>query len=100
MSFITTIIPNTQILRLAKDKDNIKISFPTKKDVINFEFNTIEEDIFINIEIEKMNIDIKNKNEFRLNTTVSKNKNRLAYKIKWDLKTHKKKNQSKSDYYQ
>ena len=47
-----------------------------------------------------MNIDIKNKNEFRLNTTVSKNKNRLAYKIKWDLKTNKKKNQSKSDYYQ
>ncbi len=85
---------------MAKDKDNIKISFPTKKDVINFEFNTIEEDIFINIEIEKMNIDIKNKNEFMLNTTVSKNKNRLAYKIKWDLKTNKKKNQSKSDYYQ
>ena len=43
---------------------------------------------------------IKNKNDFRLNTTVSKYKNRLAYKIKWDLKTNKKKNQSKSDYYQ
>jgi hypothetical protein len=82
---------NAQILRLAKDEDNIKISFPTKEDIINFEFDTIEEDIFINIEIEKMNIDIKNKNDFRLNTTVSKYKNRLAYKIKWDLKTNKKK---------
>ena len=82
---------NVQIFRLAKDEENIKLSFSTKEDIINFEFDTIEEDIFINIEIEKIKIEITNKNDFRLNTTIAKYKNRIAYKIKWDLKTNKKK---------
>jgi len=82
---------NIQIFRLPKDENNIKISFSGKEDVINFEFDTQEEDIFINIEIDNKKIEITNKNDFRLNTTVNKYKNRLAYKIKWDLKTNKKK---------
>ena len=82
---------NVQIFRLFKDENNIKIVFPTKEDIINFEFDTIEEDIFINIDIENIDINIKNKNDFRLNQTIGKYKNRIAYKIKWDLKTNKKK---------
>jgi len=83
---------NIQISKLSKDNDNIKISFPTKEDFINFEFDTQEEDIFINMNIETIGIiEIKNKNDFRLNQTVDKYKRRLAYKIKWDLKTNKKK---------
>lgn len=82
---------NIQLFRLFKDENNIKILFPTKEDIINFEFDTIEEDIFINIEIENIDIDIKNKNDFRLNQTICKYKNRITYKIKWDLKTNKKK---------
>jgi len=83
---------NIQISKLSKDNDNIKISFPTKEDFINFEFDTQEEDIFINMNIETIGIiEIKNKNDFRLNQTVDKYKRRLAYKIKWDLKKNKKK---------
>jgi len=82
---------NIQLFRLFKDENNIKIVFPTKEDIINFEFDTIEEDIFINMEIENIDIDIKNKNDFRLNQTICKYKNRITYKIKWDLKTNKKK---------
>jgi hypothetical protein len=82
---------NIQLFRLFKDENNIKILFPTKEDIINFEFDTIEEDIFINMEIENIDIDIKNKNDFRLNQTICKYKNRITYKIKWDLKTNKKK---------
>lgn len=82
---------NIQLFRLFKDENNIKIVFPTNEDIINFEFDTIEEDIFINMEIENIDIDIKNKNDFRLNQTICKYKNRITYKIKWDLKTNKKK---------
>lgn len=83
---------NIQLLRLHKDDNNIKILFPSKEDIINFEFDTQEDDIFITMDIEKIGkIEFKNKNEFRLNHLPIKYKRRLSYKIKWDLKTNKKK---------
>jgi len=83
---------NMTITRLYKDEDNIKLGFLEKEDIINFEFDTLEEDIYINMDIEKIEkLEIKNKNDFRLNQTIEKYKNRITYKIKWDLKTNKKK---------
>jgi len=80
------------ITRLYKDENNIKLGFIEKTDIINFEFDTGKEDIFINMEIEKIGkLEIKNKNDFRLNQTIEKYKNRIIYKIKWDLNTNKKK---------
>ena len=47
--------------------------------------------------IEKIGVlEIKNNNDFRLNHTIEKYKNRITYKIKWDLKTNKKKVKVKS----
>jgi len=83
---------NIQLTKMYKDEDNIKILFPSKEDIINFEFDTQEDDIFISMDIEKIGkLEFKNKNEFRLNHTPDKYKRRLAHKIKWDLKTNKKK---------
>lgn len=88
---------NLQILKIPKDEDNIKLLFPSKEDIINFEFDTQTEDIFINLTIDKIGaIEISNRNDFRLNHTVDKYKRRIAYKIKWDLKTDKKKIKVKS----
>ena len=91
---------NMTISRLFKDENNIKLGFIEKEDIINFEFDTLEDDIYINMNIEKIgNLELKNKNDFRLNHTIEKYKNRITYKIKWDLKTNKKKNKSKMYYY-
>ena len=88
---------NMSITRLVKDENNIKLAFAEKEDIINFEFDTLEDDIYINMNIEKLGIlDIKNNNDFRLNHTIEKYKNRITYKIKWDLKTNKKKIKVKS----
>ena len=88
---------NMSITRIVKDENNIKLAFPEKEDIINFEFDTLEDDIYINMNIEKLGIlDIKNNNDFRLNHTIEKYKNRITYKIKWDLKTNKKKIKVKS----
>jgi hypothetical protein len=88
---------NMSITRLIKDENNIKLSFPDKEDIINFEFDTLEDDIYINMNIEKIGVlEIKNNNDFRLNHTIEKYKNRITYKIKWDLKTNKKKIKVKS----
>lgn len=88
---------NIQILKIPKDEENIKLLFPSKEDVINFEFDTQSEDIFINLTIEKIGaIVVTNKNDFRLNHTTDKYKRRIAYKIKWDIKTDKKKIKVKS----
>jgi len=38
---------NIQLTKIYKDEDNIKILFPSKEDIINFEFDTQEDDIFI-----------------------------------------------------
>ena len=83
---------NMTISRLFKDENNIKLGFIEKEDIINFDFDTLEDDIYINMNIEKIgNLELKNKNDFRLNHTIEKYKNRITYKIKWDLKTNKKK---------
>jgi hypothetical protein len=88
---------NMSITRLVKDENNIKLAFPEKEDIINFEFDTLEDDIYINMNIEKIGVlEIKNNNDFRLNHTIEKYKNRITYKIKWDLKTNKKKIKVKS----
>jgi len=85
------------ISRLYKDENNIKLAFQEKEDIINFEFDTLEDDIYINMDIEKIGkLEIKNKNDFRLNHTIEKYKNRITYKIKWDLKVNKKKIKVKS----
>ena len=85
------------ITRIVKDENNIKLAFPEKEDIINFEFDTLEDDIYINMNIEKLGVlEIKNNNDFRLNHTIEKYKNRITYKIKWDLKTNKKKIKVKS----
>ena len=88
---------NMSITRIVKDENNIKLAFPEKEDIINFEFDTLEDDIYINMNIEKLGVlEIKNNNDFRLNHTIEKYKNRITYKIKWDLKTNKKKIKVKS----
>ena len=88
---------NMTISRLFKDENNIKLAFQEKEDIINFEFDTLEDDIYINMDIEKIGkLEIKNKNDFRLNHTIEKYKNRITYKIKWDLKINKKKIKVKS----
>jgi len=83
---------NITITRLFKDENNIKLGFLEKEDIINFEFDTLEDDIFINMNFDKLGkLEITNKNDFRLNHTIDKYKARIAYKIKWDLNTNKKK---------
>jgi hypothetical protein len=92
------ITTNIQIFKCIKDEHIIKIVFPSKEDVINFEFDTLEEDIFINININTIDIQLKNKNDLRLNCLIEKYRRKLAYKIKWDLKTNKKKIKVKALY--
>jgi hypothetical protein len=92
------ITTNIQIFKCIKDEHIIKIVFPSKEDVINFEFDTLEEDIFINININTIDIQLKNKNDLRLNFLIEKYRRKLAYKIKWDLKTNKKKIKVKALY--
>ena len=91
---------NIQIFKCIKDEHIIKIIFPTNEDVINFEFDTLEEDIFINIIIDNIEeFKITNKNELRLNCLIDKYRRKLAYKIKWDTKTNKKKIKVKGLYF-
>jgi len=88
---------NIQILRYQKDEDNIQILLPTKEDIINFEFDTLEEDIYINLKIENIEeLIIKNENDLRLNHIQNRYRRRQTYKIKWDLKINKKKIKVKS----
>ena len=60
---------NVIICKYEKDNENIKIDFQSKEHFIKFEFDTLEEDIYI------------------LN---EKYKRKLSYKIRWNLKTDKK----------
>jgi hypothetical protein len=78
------------ICKYNKDEDNIKIDFQSKENFIKFEFDTLEEDIFINLKIDNTSINIDKRDNFRLNTLNEKYKRKLAYKIKWNLKTDKK----------
>lgn len=88
---------NIQLLRYQKDEDNIQILLPTKEDIINFEFDTLEEDIYINLKIENIEeLIIKNENDLRLNHIQNRYRRRQTYKIKWDLKINKKKIKVKS----
>ena len=80
------------ICKFNNDDENIKIDFQSKEHFIKFEFDTLEDDIFINMNFDKLGkLEITNKNDFRLNHTIDKYKARIAYKIKWDLNTNKKK---------
>jgi len=82
---------NIQIFKCYKDEDNIKMVFPTKQDFINFDFDTHDEDIYINMEIEGINYKIDDKTNLRLNQLPEKYKKRISHKIKWDLNKDKKK---------
>jgi len=81
---------NVMICKYNKDVDNIKIDFYSKENFIRFEFDTQEEDIYINLKIDKTDINIEKKDKFRLNTLVEKYKKKLSYKIRWNFKTDKK----------
>ncbi len=82
---------NIQIFKCYKDEDNIKMVFPTKQDFINFDFDTHDEDIYINMEIEGINYKIDDRINLRLNHLPDKYKKRISYKIKWDLNKDKRK---------
>jgi hypothetical protein len=81
---------NVFICKYEKDNENIKIDFQSKEHFIKFEFDTLEEDIYINLKIDKTDINIERKDNLRLNVLNEKYKRKLAYKIKWNLKTDKK----------
>lgn len=81
---------NVIICKYDKDNDNIKIDFQSKEHFIKFEFDTLEEDIYINLKIDKTDINIERKDNLRLNVLNEKYKRKLAYKIRWNLKTDKK----------
>jgi len=81
---------NVLICKYEKDNENIKIDFQSKEHFIKFEFDTLEEDIYINLKIDKTDINIERKDNLRLNVLNEKFKRKLAYKIKWNLKTDKK----------
>lgn len=81
---------NILICKFNRDDDNIKIDFQSKEHFIKFEFDTLEEDIFINLKINKTDIDIQKKDNLRLNVLNEKYKRKVAYKIRWNLKTDKK----------
>ena len=49
---------NVLICRYEKDNENIKIDFQSKEYYIKFEFDTLEEDIYINLKIDKTDINI------------------------------------------
>jgi hypothetical protein len=80
---------NIQLFKCYKDEDNIKILLPTKQDFINFDFDTNDEDIYINMEIDDIKYKIDDKINLRLNHLPDKYKNRISHKIKWDLKKDK-----------
>jgi hypothetical protein len=81
---------NVIICKYEKDNENIKIDFQSKEHFIKFEFDTLEEDIYINLKIDKTDINIEKKHNLRLNVLNEKYKRKLSYKIKWNLKTDKK----------
>jgi len=81
---------NLLICKYEKDEENIKVDFQSKEHFIKFEFDTLEEDIFINLKIDEISINIDRKDNLRLNSLNEKYKRKLAYKIKWNLKTDKK----------
>ena len=81
---------NVLICKYEKDNENIKIDFQSKEHFIKFEFDTLEEDIFINLKIDKTDINIEKKDNLRLNVLNEKFRRKLAYKIRWNLKTDKK----------
>ncbi len=80
---------NIQLFKCYKDEDNIKILLPTKQDFINFDFDTNDEDIYINMEIDDIKYKIDDKINLRLNHLPDKYKKRISHKIKWDLKKDK-----------
>jgi hypothetical protein len=81
---------NVLICKYVKDEENIKIDFHSKEHFIKFEFDTLEEDIYINLKIDNTIINIERKDNLRLNILNEKYKRKLSYKIKWNLKTDKK----------
>ncbi len=81
---------NVLICKYNKDDENIKIDFQSKENFVKFEFDTKEEDIFINLKIDNTEINIERKDNLRLNVLNEKYKRKLAYKIRWNLKTDKK----------
>lgn len=81
---------NVLICKFNKDDENIKIDFQSKEYFIKFEFDTLEEDIFINLKIDKTDIHIQKRDNLRLNILNEKYKRKVAYKIRWNLKTDKK----------
>jgi len=81
---------NIIICKFNRDDENIKIDFQSKEHFIKFEFDTLEEDIFINLKIKETDIDIQKKDNLRLNVLNEKYKRKVAYKIRWNLKTDKK----------
>jgi len=80
---------NIQLFKCYKDEDNIKILLPTKQDFINFDFDTNDDDIYINMEIDDIKYKIDDKINLRLNHLPDKYKKRISHKIKWDLKKDK-----------
>ena len=80
----------TNLVQKIKLVLKIKIDFQSKEHFIKFEFDTLEEDIYINLKIDKTDINIERKDNLRLNVLNEKYKRKLAYKIKWNLKTDKK----------
>lgn len=78
------------ICKFNNDDENIKIDFQSKEHFIKFEFDTLEEDIFINLKIDKTDIDIQRRDNLRLNVLNEKYKRKVAYRIRWNLKTDKK----------
>jgi len=80
-----------EIFKCFKDSDNIKLVFPSKEYFINFDFDTIEEDIYILFNLPSLNINNDKKFNLKLNNLVEKYKRKLSYKIKWNLKIDKKK---------
>lgn len=81
---------NVMIHKFNKDEDNIKIDFYSKENFIKFEFDTQEEDIYVNLKIDKTDINIQKKDNLRLNSLIEKYKRKLCYKIRWNLKIDKK----------
>jgi hypothetical protein len=82
---------NIQIFKCFKDENNIKLLLPNKQDFINFEFDTLDEDIYINIEIDEIRYKIDDRMNLRLNHLPDKYKRRISHKIKWDLNKDKRK---------
>jgi len=67
-----TIKTNLLICKYEKDEENIKIDFQSKEHFIKFEFDTLEEDIFINLKIDEISINI-NKKEICVSIVLMRN---------------------------